>query len=475
MIPTLRRLALTALRGRLLPLAVAACAAAVGPGVPVSIAQPAAPPAAPPAASREAVPADLDAIVGNADLVVFGESSHWDFGVHGFANRLFRHLVEKKGFRVFVLEVAWGVDEVTRAMIADNRMEAGPTESFFLNAFGSPETIETIRWVRDWNAAHPTDPVRIAGYHPEQPVRDFRALWQHAALSAAFDGAALKAATEPCKAGHEQFRTELDFLAPMMKTRRAGQPAFPRADRLACLEGLGAVERFLAANRDALVARSSAVAHREAELHLLSLRAFYQYLTPAADAATDKSLTPDQLARLGQVVYEEGDRVRFEIFEALRETRYAGTKMLLWMHNWHAAARSPEIAAGEGVGIAKGTTSIGARLEAKYGPRLVTIGSVVPCARCTRTAADSPDLRPGVVDLAGRFRAVIGEGSAVVNLRAPLPGAWQALPVSVAGVLVDPLNDALLLDVVLDRQFDAVYYRSASDTILDRRAAAQKK
>ena len=62
-----------------------------------------------------------------------------------------------------------------------------------------------------------------------------------------------------------------------------------------------------------------------------------------------------------------------------------------------------------------------------------------------------------------------------MDLRKPLPREWQSLPVSVAGALIDPLYDALLLDVVLDRQFDAVYYRSASDTILDRRAAAQKK
>ncbi|MCC6619544.1 MAG: erythromycin esterase family protein [Chloroflexi bacterium] len=417
------------------------------------------------APARMARVEEAASLIGDAELVVFGESSHWDYGVHAFVNRLFRHLVEHKGFRVFVLESAWGVDEVTRDMIASGRTELGPTESFFLNAFGSPSTVETIAWVREWNSKHPTDPVRFAGYQPEQPVRDFQALWAYLARSPAFEAAGLQAATAVCGAGSGEFKTELDFLGPMMKARRAGRPGMPTADRLACVDGLGAIERFLTANHEALVAATSQGAFTEAGVHLTSLRGFYEHILRVADASADKTLTPEQTAALGKEAYQNGDRVRFEIFQGLRETRYRGQKMLLWMHNWHAARASEEIAEAKGVGIPKGTTSLGARLARAYGDRLITFGSVVPCPRCTSASPTG---------IAERFREVLGEGSAIVDLRRPAAGLAR-LPLSTLGTLIEPLNDGAFVDVVLSRQFDALYYQSASDTILDRRAQAQKK
>jgi erythromycin esterase-like protein len=418
--------------------------------------------AAPPsAAARQARPADLDRVIGGAELVVFGESSHWDFGVHGFVNRLLRHLVETKGFRVFVLESAWGVDEATQAFLASDRTAPEGDEHFFLNAFGSPETVETLLWIRAWNRAHPDDPVRVAGYQPEQPVHDFAALWKYLATRPAADLAALRAATAPCKASTGEYTTELAFIGPMTKLRRAGQPAFPEPDRLACLKGISAIESYRQANAAALAGSPSA---REAQLHLVSLRGFYEQITRVADAGVGGTLTPEQTAALGRDAYANVDRIRAEIFAGLRETRYAGKKMLLWMHNWHAARRSEEIAAGRGVDIPKGTTSIGSRLTSTHGDRLVTVGSVVPCDRCTAASATG---------LAERFRAVIGEGSCIVDFGA-VPPEWRHLPVNEAGSLIEPLNDSAFTDVVLSRQFDAVYYQSASDTVLDRRAVAKK-
>src|SRR5262245_9428831 len=69
---------------------------------------------------------ELDAIVGDAPLVNFGESSHFMQGLHSFVAQAFRHLAEEKGFRVLVFESAWGVDDAMQAFFASDRPE--PTQ-----------------------------------------------------------------------------------------------------------------------------------------------------------------------------------------------------------------------------------------------------------------------------------------------------------------------------------------------------------
>lgn len=418
-----------------------------------------------PAPSRG--PMDLSpigGIIGSAPLVILGESSHWDFGVHETANRLFRYLAEKHGFRVFVLESAWGVDEVSRDFIASGRTDPGPQESFFLNAFGSPATIETIRWMGEWNRAHPADPVYMAGYQPEQPVMDFRALFALGARLPAFDTTAWIAATSPCKASNPDYKTELDFLAPVLKIRRAGNPGFPEADRQACLASIDALAAWLERHRPALVGASSAGAFREAQAHILSLKTFFGLLVRVADAGVDKTLTAQARQAIAGEVYSKGDEARAAIFETLRETRYAGKKMFLWMHNWHAARHADELTMTSDDAMPRGTVSIGTRLARAHGRNLVVIGSVVPCSRCATRRDDALD---------ALFRAAIGPAPALIDARAPAP-AHRALPLAREGSLIDPLYDAAMLGVVLDRQYDALLYLPESDTILDRRAKEKK-
>jgi erythromycin esterase-like protein len=450
-------------------LVLAAAVIAGGPatsGPPAGPAQTPARQAAPsPAPSRDALDlAPVDGIIGSAPLVALGESSHWDFGVHDVANRLFRYLAEKHGFRVFVLESAWGVDEVSRDFIASGRTDPGPQESFFLNAFGSPATIETIRWIGEWNRAHPSDPVHMAGYQPEQPVMDFRALFALGSRLPEFDATAWIATTAPCKASNPDFKTELDFLAPILKAQRAGKPGFPEADRQACLASIDTLGAWIENHRSALVAASSAGAFREAQAHILSLKTFYGLLMRVADASVDKTLTPEAAQALAGEVYSKGDEVRTAIFDTLRETRYAGKKMLLWMHNWHAARHADELTMTSDDGIPRGTVSMGTRLARAHGRNLVVIGSVVPCARCATKRDDALD---------GVFRAALGDSPALIDTRTPAP-AYRALPLAREGSLIDPLYDAAMLGVVLNRQYDALLYLPGSDTILDRRAKEKK-
>jgi erythromycin esterase-like protein len=86
----------------------------------------------------------LDAIVGSAQFVNFGEPTHSLVGIHYAATRTFRYLVEKKGFRIFVFESAWAVDEAIHACLASNFSKTTPNEQYPLSAFHSNQTIELL-------------------------------------------------------------------------------------------------------------------------------------------------------------------------------------------------------------------------------------------------------------------------------------------------------------------------------------------
>ncbi|MGH9900627.1 MAG: erythromycin esterase family protein, partial [Pyrinomonadaceae bacterium] len=178
------------------------------------------------AAAREADLGDLDPIVGKSEVVIFGEDSHFMTGLHSFAARMFRHLVEKKGFRVFVLESAWGVDEATQEFFKSERANLVPEEMFFLNAFSSKETIDLLRWIREYNRKNLADQIRVAGFQPEQPVTDFKALWEFASKSKNFAGADLKSKTAVCKASAGEFKTNIEFISFTSKLRRSGKPSY---------------------------------------------------------------------------------------------------------------------------------------------------------------------------------------------------------------------------------------------------------
>ena len=147
---------------------LAACAGSVAPEISSA--------PVPPAASQ---PLDrFGAIVGDASTVVYGEDSHGMQSIHEFVPQAFEYLVEKKGFRVFVFEVQWGVTEGLADFMASDRTELGSEESYWLNgAFASKPIAGMLVWIRDWNRRHPNDQIQIVGYQPEQPVTDFKAVF----------------------------------------------------------------------------------------------------------------------------------------------------------------------------------------------------------------------------------------------------------------------------------------------------------
>lgn len=392
---------------------------------------------------------NLDKIVGGARILNFGESAHGLKGMHRGATRMFRYLVEKKGFRVFVFESAWGVDEAMQDFLNSARTEFSPEEQFFLNAFTSKQTLELMLWIREFNRLNPNDQIRLAGFQPEQPVTDFRALFDLASKSDRFAAADLRTKTAVCKASTDQYKTNLDFIIYSGKQRRAGNPTYTSEERAACNQGVDALARFLEENRKELIKKTSPNAFREAQAHLISVRGYLNTLSVVVDTwMANQNPTDAEKFALGRKVYQEGDEARFEIFKILDETRYKNKKTMFWMHNWHAAKSSTEILYDDN--IPKGTTSVGTRLANFYGKKLVAVGSVVACPRCKKQAL--PD------SLEAKFAAQLPDvKSAIIDTRNPA-APYKNLPLGSSGSLVNQSDETHFLDVVLSRQFDAVYY-----------------
>jgi erythromycin esterase-like protein len=336
-------------------------------------------------------------------------------------------------------------------------------ESFYLNAFNSKAIVEMLVWIREWNRKNPNDQIKITGYQPEQPVTDFNNLWRFAEKSEKFTAADLKTKAAVCRAGTGEFKTNIEFISAGSKRRRSGQPTYTVEERASCNQAINTIESFIEQNKKELIQKNSRNAYLEAGANLKSLRTYLNTLTDTIDQLTfNKNASLEEQRALQKKVYQEGDKTRFEIFEILRETRFKNKKIFFWMHNWHAMKYSSEVDAfgrtEKDASLPPETISIGMRMAQAYGKQLVVIGNIVPKAVCNPPRCAPP---PPVRDdsLETKFAAQFGNGSALVNLMKPTE-AEKSLPLAVPGSLYADLHQGHFTNVVLKRQFDAVYYLS---------------
>ncbi|MFJ4105325.1 erythromycin esterase family protein [Amycolatopsis japonica] len=112
--------------------------------------------------------ADLRALgrmIGDAKVVGLGEATHGSHEFFTMKERVFRYLVEEKGFRAFALEASWSA-----GMEIDDWVQTGRgdiREILKRTVAGSPwdreEFISLFQWMRDYNRAHPGRTVHFVG------------------------------------------------------------------------------------------------------------------------------------------------------------------------------------------------------------------------------------------------------------------------------------------------------------------------
>ncbi|MFF4160166.1 erythromycin esterase family protein [Streptomyces sp. NPDC001678] len=109
----------------------------------------------------------LDRMVGDARVVGMGEATHSSHEFFALKQRVFRHLVEDRGFRTYALEAPWSTglrlnDYVLRGKGDPERVLREDFQDAYL-FWNTREYLSLVQWMRSWNVAHPGDPVRFMG------------------------------------------------------------------------------------------------------------------------------------------------------------------------------------------------------------------------------------------------------------------------------------------------------------------------
>ncbi|AUY53816.1 erythromycin esterase family protein [Streptomyces sp. CB01881] len=108
----------------------------------------------------------LSVMIGDAKVVGLGEATHGSHEFFAMKERVFRHLVEEKGFTTFALELSWSAglqidDYVQNGTGGDARGVARQTLAD--SPWDREEFVSLIEWMRDHNRHHPDRPVHFMG------------------------------------------------------------------------------------------------------------------------------------------------------------------------------------------------------------------------------------------------------------------------------------------------------------------------
>ena len=109
----------------------------------------------------------LDRMIGDARVVGLGEATHSSHSFFALKDRVFRHLVENKGFRTFALEAPWSTglrlnDYILHGKGDPRRIMRDEFQSDYL-WWNNTDYLTLIEWMRAYNVRHPDDPVQFMG------------------------------------------------------------------------------------------------------------------------------------------------------------------------------------------------------------------------------------------------------------------------------------------------------------------------
>lgn len=257
--------------------------------------------------------APFDEAVGSAHLVGLGEASHGNHEFQTMKHRLLQYLVEKKGFRAFILE--------------SNMANCLPIQDFVINGAGdvrkavagqirftvvTDEVVAMAQWMRAWNQSHadPADKVWYMGMDMNDARQCFPAIQAYvqaldAALSAQMDG------------WFTEYRTRTATLD------MEAYAQLPAADRARIRGQLQQAYDALESRRADFTARSSPLAFEQAlRLAKVLLQDETMYSASTADA------------------FKIRDAAMAENTQWSMTQRGPGTRAVVWAHDYHVS-RTP--------------------------------------------------------------------------------------------------------------------------------------
>lgn len=109
--------------------------------------------------------APLEELLGDHTIVGLGEATHVTHEVVQAKRRVFRYLVERKGFRLLAWEASHGG---TARVDAALQTSTEPLSTTILDlthvAWLNEDVRDTLQDICDWNLAHPSDTVHLFGF-----------------------------------------------------------------------------------------------------------------------------------------------------------------------------------------------------------------------------------------------------------------------------------------------------------------------
>jgi erythromycin esterase-like protein len=286
----------------------------------------------------------LRKLIGKASVVGLGETVHTSGGVYRLKHRVFRHLVQRLGFRVLALETPTEPIQQAVQYVESCGGSADDATGALLPTWQSEEMRDLLEWMCGWNRAHrkPQDRVHLLGFD----VQDFQGQPHFAGANLlAFLGRIDVVAPDPRAAGVLQC-VGVDERLP------AGPP-ISDARNQACLEALDALGQLFTTNAAEITRRTSALDLGWARVRLRGIRAWEETLY--------------YQTRDSRLSFEARDGGMADVLLTLRSLLYPKAKTVVWAANLQVS-RNRDQATGE--------VSMGTQLNRQLGRDYLPIAVV---------------------------------------------------------------------------------------------------
>lgn len=250
----------------------------------------------------------LRRIVGGAQFVGLGESVHTSGGFYELKHRVFRYLVEQMGFRAFGMETSWIRAERVAEYV--QTCQGTPRDAIrgIFGVWQSSEVEALVRWMCEWNTAHPDDRVHFYGFDIQ--------------TQAFQNGEALIAFLERLGIGADDPRVTGIRACDGVDTFYFPFAPFPPELYQQCQNALSGVAALFDREEKAIGEQTSAEDLAWARIHLVGQQAWQEQLFLIND-----------IDRSGRA----RDRGMAYVVQAIRDLRFPHARTVLWAHNGHLA------------------------------------------------------------------------------------------------------------------------------------------
>jgi len=264
--------------------------------------------------------APLGGIIKYAQYVGLGEPIHTSGGIYHMKDRIFRYLVQEKGFRAMAIENPWiSADHLQHYL---DTCQGSVDDSMTVSLFGvwqATEVRDLLQWMCQWNQTHPTDRVALYGIDIQG-----QALAHAKALFDFLDQLGLP-------------RTDARFAdislcdgvsATYFPRQHYPQPRYDR-----CQAALTALQQYFNDNQAWIVQHTSSTDLGWARVHLVGEQHVQEYQLHLLDPYGSPAFMQSYAARDRGMAYN---------VRAIHDLRFPYAKTAIWAANGHVMWQTGE-------------------------------------------------------------------------------------------------------------------------------------